>query len=241
MTATKHCELFGTLEKIEKLSTVSENVVRGSLVLESLSPFCGYYNDDPQDCAPLYVYIAVDKNYSVFDIVRAAEKVLVETGFDLDIAKAFIQICDRAFDVLRIRHLDNFSQVKPVQEAFSKHGIKLCHLSCHKTDVEAHIFIKKVFCLCMLTDQIYIDDREANHAYFVIPNNLSFDEFTEVTRRVKNNWPDTKFDAALGMFLREKKVVDFVRVYSKRQDEEYLESIHGLYLKKIKQFPGMKS
>lgn len=236
MEATDFKGHYGYLEKIEKLTTVNDNVVPGSLVLESLLPFCDYYNDDPHDCAPLYVYMAVDKAYSVFDIYRAAEKVRIETGFDLDIVKAFIKICDRNFDALRIRHLESFSQIKPVQEAFVKSGIKLCNMSCNKTDVDAHIFIKKVFCLHYLTQAIFIDEREANHAYLVIPHRLAFNDFAELTRRVKNNWYDTKFDAAIGAFLNEMKVVDFVRIYSKRIDKEYLETIHNLYLKKLNNF-----
>lgn len=65
MKNQNYCEHFGTLEKLEEFTTLSENIIPGSLVFESLSPFWGYYNEDPHDYNPLYIYMAINQTHEV--------------------------------------------------------------------------------------------------------------------------------------------------------------------------------
>jgi hypothetical protein len=234
MKENNYCEVYGSLEKLEEFSTIQDNIVPGSLVFESLSPFWGYYNDTPQDSSPVYTYFAVDKGYPVFDLARAYRKVIDETGFQFDAAKAFIKFNDRSYNVIRLRHFSGFEKIKIIQEAFSKNGIKLYMSNSHWNKITVHITLNKVFCMRQLTDGINIDACEKNHAYIEMPRQLEFNEFVEITQKVRNNWFESKFDAALGFYLLEERVVDFVRIYSKIQDLNYLSEIRKLYLQKMK-------
>jgi hypothetical protein len=234
MEENKHCEYFGTLEKIEEFTTLSQNCIPGSLVFESLSPFLGYYNEYPHDYSPLYIYIAVDKIYPVFDVVRAFQKVKKEIGFDLDVAKAFVHFNDRNYNVIRLRHLDGYDRIHEIQEAFQRYGIKPLMNSHRWEKISVHVSLRKVFCLSPLAEGLFLDACEENHAYIQIPKALNFDEFLELTKRVKNNWLEFKFDAALGYYLKENEVVEIVRIYSKRLDLPDLKGIQKLYLQKIR-------
>ena len=200
MAEHKHCEVFGSLEKMEQFNTLNQNIIPGSLVFESPAPFWGYYNefDSPHvDTSPQYIYIAILKTYAVFDVVRAFQKVKKDVDFDLDAAKGFVRFNDRFFNVIRLRHMDDYSQIAVVQEAFERHGIAMLMAAGNYKNVTTHVTLKKVFCLDLISEGIYKDSAESNHYYLEIPKALSFDEFAEVTRKVRNNWLGVKFDAAL--------------------------------------------
>ena len=234
MREQNHCEFFGTLEKLEEFTTLTQNIIPGSLVFESLSPFLGYYNENPNDYNPLYVYLVVNRTYAVFDVVRAFDKVREELDFDFDAAKAFVKFNDRFYNAIRIRHLQGYDRIRDIQEGFVKHGIGMLMISDNQKKVTAHVDLKKVFCLTKMTDEIFLDACENNHAYFEIPRQISFDEFVDLTRKVRNNWMESKFDAALGYYLTEQRIIEIIRIYSDKLDMKYLEGIRKLYLQKMK-------
>lgn len=236
MTAHTHCEVFGSLEKVEQFTTLAENIIPGTLVFESPAPFWGYYNefDSPQtDLSPQYIYIATLKTYAVFDVVRAFNKVKEKFDFDLDAAKAFVRFNDRFYNAIRLRHIDGYTNIVKIQQAFEENGIGMLMANSSWNNVTTNVSLKKVFCLKELTDTIYTDACESNHFYITIPNRLSFEEFADVTRKVKNNWLGTRFDAALGYFLRENAVTEIIRIYTENHKLEDLEAIHKLYMQKI--------
>jgi hypothetical protein len=229
-----YCEHFGTLEKLEEFTTLTNNIVPGSLVFESLSPFWGYYNEDPKDYCPLYVYLIVNQTHEVFEVTRAFQKVKQELDFELDVAKAFVKFNDRFYNALRIRHLSGYDHLAEIQEAFARHGIAPLYSHYNQKRFNALVTLKKMFCLNQTSEGIYLDACEANHAYLEIPKALTFDQFAEVTQKVRNNWLESKFDAALGYFIRKQQVVDIIRVYSENLNTDYLDGIRNLYLQKIK-------
>lgn len=234
MAKQKHCEYFGSLEKIEEFSTLTQNIVPGSLVFESLSPFMGYYNDSVKDNNPLYIYIITNRTYAVFDIVRAFQKVNTELDIKIDAAKAFVTFNDRSYNAIRVRHIENYEHIRNIQEAFIRNGISLLMTSDKQRNVSAHISLKKVFCLSNISESLYLDACEKNHAYLEIDRTLTFDEFATVTQKVRHNWLDSKFDAALGYFMRKEEVVEFVRIYSDKLDEQSLKEIQKLYVEKMR-------
>lgn len=233
MEKLNNIEMFGSIEKVEELSTINQNIIPGTLVFDSISPFWGYYNDEPQDSSPIYVYVALDKTYTAIDIIRAYVKIKAELPFDLDVAKAFVQIGDKVFNVIRIRHLNTYANIGEIQKAFAKNKIQPLVSSVHYEKATAHISLSKMFYLKNLTNEIYLDTDEKNHAYFEIPRELTFEEFTEISKKVQNNWFDRKFDTALGSYLTGHRVVDFVRIYSENQEVDYLDKIRKLFLQKM--------
>ncbi len=234
MKAMKHNEFFGSLVKKEELSSINQNIILGSVVFESSSPFRAYYSDDVLDPSPIYIYIVTDKNYPVFDIIRAINHVKEKTGLDFDAAKAQIESTDKLYQVIRLRHFQHFGNISIIQKAFSDYGISLYMTSASVKDIQANVTIEKMFRLLPLSEEIWLDSDEPNHAYLQINRNLSMGEFVAVTEKVRNNWFESKFDAALGCFLEGQSVVDFVRVYTNKLELEYLVGIRNLYLEKIK-------
>lgn len=227
-------EVFGTLGKSESLFVIHGKALSGSLVFESFAPFPGYYNHQENDLRPVYLYIAVDHEYSVFDIERAKLAVKKTYNWRFEAAKAKIDLFDRHFDVVRLRHLDSFDQLIPIQKEFIKAGIRLkinSGLNIH--DEMGYIQLMKLFYLRKLDNGIYIDTSEDYHAYLVIPYKPTKEEFEEITMKVKYNWESTGFDAAAGCFFIRGKLKEMVRIYSKNLTIEYLAALRKLYLLKI--------
>ncbi|MDA3878834.1 MAG: hypothetical protein PF436_00460 [Prolixibacteraceae bacterium] len=229
------CEFYGTLEKVEDFTILTQNIIPSTLVFESLSPFTGYHNETPHDYQnPLYLYMAVDKTYSVFEIARAFQEVRNELDFNLDAAKAFVKFSDKFYNVIRLRHLNGYGDIRIIQEAFERHGIKPLKSNLRQKDIHAHVTLKKIFCLEKVAKNLFIDRCEKNHAYIEIPRMMPFDQLIEVTQKVRNNWFESRFDAAMGYFLTTQKVFEIVRIYSDKLDIKYLEGLKQLYLQKIK-------
>jgi hypothetical protein len=228
------CEFYGILEKIEDFTTLTGNIIPGTLVFESLSPFVGYYNENPHDYeSPLYLYMAVESDYSVFDIARAFQLVKNSLKIDLDVAKASVRFNDKFFHVLRLRHIDGYSRLIDIQKQFAEHGIKPLKSSLNKKNIHAHVTLNKVFCLESISDGLFIDRREKNHAYIQMPYMIHFDKLIEVTKRVRNNWVENRFDAAMGYFLCSDEVIEIVRIYTDNLDVNNLTALQDLYLKKL--------
>lgn len=227
-------EVFGSLIKLEELKPLETNILSGTLVFDSISPFVGYYNDDPGDLSPIYVYIATDRTYSVFEVLRASQKLRKDLKSDLDVAKAFICYGDKLTNAIRIRHIDNYLIVKDIQQSLIESGINLLSASVSSKKISAKITLNKNFRFKEFTENICIDADEKNHSYFEIPKQLSFEEFSKLSEKVRNNWFETKFDAATGCYITDQSVVDFIRIYSEKQNPEYIENLRNLYLRLIK-------
>jgi len=228
-------EVYGTLGKSESLFVIHGKSLAGSLVFESLAPFPGYYDQHESDSKPVYLYMALDHEYSVFDIERA--KLAVKKTYDwrFEAAKGKIDIYDKHFDVVRLRHLDSFDQLIPIQNEFIKAGIRLKMNSGVNIKNEiGYIQLLKLFYIQRLDKGIYIDTSEDYHAYLVLPRKLTKGEFDETTLKVKYNWESTGFDAAAGCFFIRGKLKEMVRIYSKDLSVEYLTALRELYLLKMK-------
>jgi len=234
MEQNKRFEVFGTLTKTETVFTIDHKIIPGTLVFEALKPFHGYYDDTPASAKPVYLYLALEEQFTLEEIIRASQKVQLEFKAPFDAGKGFLQVFDEKYNVLRIRHLKDYDLLEKLQQSFTANGIRFLHKSKKYKDEAVKIRIIKFFLLEEIAENIYLDKREKNHAYLQIPNYLNWDEFEAVTNKVKYNWVESKFDAAKASFYHEGQLHEVVRIYSKKIGPEYLKELHKLYLDKMK-------
>ena len=234
MEQRKEIEVFGTLTKTEKVFTIDKKVVNGSLVFEALEPFPGYYHETPFDIKPVYLYLALEENYPLEEVIRASQKVQPAFGGKFDAGKGFMKVVNDRYNVLRVRHLNDYDLVEKLQHSFYENGIR--YLQKQKRNFEAEAFIKivKFLSLEFLDEGIWIDTREDFHGYIEIPQKLEWNKFKEVSLSVKYNWDGSKFDAASGAFYHQGKLHEFVRIYSNKISDAYLKDLRKLYLEKLK-------
>ena len=65
--------------------------------------------------------------------------------------------------------------------------------------------------------------------YLQIDKQLTWSQFKNVTREVRNNLDFSNFDAALVALYTMNRVLDLVRIYAKDIDQSRLEIIHKKY------------
>lgn len=234
MERNKRFEVFGTLTKTETVFTIDDKIIPGTLVFEALRPFPGYYSESPTSAKPVYMYLALEEQYELEDILRASQKVQREFDIRFDAGKGFLKIFDTKYNVLRVRHLKDYNLLERLQQSFEQNGIRFLRKSKKYKDEVVQIRIVKFFDLEEIAENIYMDKREKYHAYLKIPHHLSAEEFDSLNKKVIYNWVESKFDAALGAFYYEGELHEVVRIYSDKICPEYLADLRKLYLDKMK-------
>lgn len=234
MEQRKEIEVFGTLTKTEKVFTIDKKIANGSLVFEAIEPFPGYYHETPFDIKPVYLYLGLEENYSLEDVIRISQKIQPEFGRKFDAGKGFLQVVNEKFNVLRLRHLNDYDAVEQLQQAFAENGIKSLHKQKKNFESVAYIKIVKFLNLEYLDAGIWLDKREDFHGYIELPKKLHWDEFNELSLSVKYNWAGSKFDAAKGAFYYQGKLHEFARIYSNKISTSYLQDLQKLYHEKLK-------
>jgi hypothetical protein len=234
MEQNKRFEVFGTLTKTETVFTIENKIIPGTLVFEALKPFPGYYDDFPQSAKPVYLYLALQEQYPLEDILRASQKIQEHFLSPFDAGKGFLHIYDEKYDVLRVRHLKDYALLEKLQRSFEEQGIHFLRKVKKLNNEVVKLRIIKFFALEEIDENLFVDTREENHAYVQIPNHLHWPEFEALTNRVKYNWDGSKFDAAKGAFYYEGALHEVVRIYSDQLGVHNLRELKKLYLKKIK-------
>ena len=227
-------EVFGTIRKQETVMTIDDKVQTGTLVFEALEPFPGYYHETPFGANPIYMYLALLEQYPLMDIIRATKKVEKVFNEKFDAGKGFIKMVDTTYNVLRVRHLNRYDLIGDLQKAYNDQGIYFMVKSKRGLEAVAQIKVVKFFNLTQIDEGIFLDNKEENHAYIELPKEQSWEDFNALTNRVKYNWEESKFDAAVGAFMHNGDLHEFVRIYSAKLDLGYLQGLRKLYLEKMK-------
>ncbi len=234
MESQNAIEVFGTITKYETVLTITDKVLPGSLVFEAIAPFPGYYHEEPNCAKPVYLYLALQEQYPLIDMIRATEE--VEKAFDesFDAGKGFLKIYNDKYDVLRVRHLKRYDLIGKLQQIYQEQGICFLQKTMRGLEETVQIRVVKFFNLKKVDNGIYLDTKEDFHTYLEIPKHYEWEDFNALTDKVKYNWEGSKFDAAVGAFLHDGQLHEFVRIYSNNLSLNYLQQLRKLYLQKIK-------
>lgn len=233
MEQNKTMEVFSNLTKQVTVVSVEEKVLPGSLVFEALNQFPGYYHETPTKPAPIYLYLVLDKQYPLEEVLRATQNIEKEYDWNFDSGKGYMHIGSHFLNVIRLRHLSEIDLVEKIQEAYQNQGIHFLMNKKLKGKLEAEVKIVKFLKLKSLGEKIYMEEDDENFGYIEIPKYLKPAAFIKVTMDVKYNWDGHEFDAASGSFFKDGKLVEFVRILSNKIDNEYLTKIRNLYFEKI--------
>ena len=146
MEQNKRFEVFGTLTKTEAIFTIDQKILPGTLVFEALKPFPGYYSDSPTGAKPVYLYLVLEEQYTLEEILRATQKIQLEFDIHFDAGKGFLSVFDTKYDVLRIRHLEDYNLLEKLQRLFVENGIQFLHKSKKLKDELVKIRIISIIC-----------------------------------------------------------------------------------------------
>jgi len=234
MGNNKKMEVFINLSKKDTVVAIDENILQGSLVFDSLNPFPGYYHETPTTSRPIYIYMVLNRQYPLEEIIRATQNIEKEYGWNFDAGKGYMTIGSEFLNVIRIRHLPQIDLVEKIQDAYLKQGISFLMNKKLKGQLETSVNIVKFSTLEEVGKGIYISADEPTFGYVEIPKYLRSDIFSKVSMYVKYNWEGHEFDAAAGSFYNDGKLYEVVRVRSNKIDTEYLTAIRKLFVEKIR-------
>lgn len=226
-------EVFVNLTKNDTVLALDEKIIPGSLVFDSLNPFPGYYHEVPTDADSIYIYMVLDKQYPLEEILRATQNIEKQYDWDFDAGKAYLTIGTTHLDAIRLRHLPTIDLVIKIQEAYVKQGINFLMNKRLKGKLEARTKIVKFLVLEELAPGIFLNAEDPTFAYIEISKYLDAEEFIQVSMDVKYNWEGHEFDAASASFYKDGKLYEVVRIRSDKMDGEYLKAIQKLYETKM--------
>lgn len=227
-------ERFGWVTKEEPLSCVADlNINLNICILEAVSPFFGYYADQPRTSKPQYLYWFLERHYPMEHIARAVEHIRQNFNRRIDGACGQIYIMNKSYPVIRMLNLGQYNQITKVQAMFENMGI---HLKKGATKIHNQmglIQLNKFLHLKPVDEGIYLDNDSTHRGFFVIPRFVDWEEFKSITTEVKYDTSLIFFDAARTAFMEQGKIVDMVRIYRENLTIEKLIAIRDRYLKFI--------
>lgn len=229
-------ERYGNLLKEESLITMQDKILPNTFVLEAPEPFpgyFGYYSEIPSDAKPLYIYLVLKELYTLEEITRATQNIKKYFNTNFSAAAGIVNIYNKQYHIIRVRHLDTFDQIADLQAGYLDEGLEFKKKP-KAIEGKAIIRLKKFFMLEEIEDGVYFDLDEKDHGYFTIPHKLPWKYFEDVTRKVKHNWEQSAFDAAIGHIHQNFGIRDMIRIYNPNIDRNYLMAIRKLYLDRIK-------
>lgn len=235
---TKNTQIkYGSLIKEEAFELIEGAILSNTFVLESKNPFPGfyeYYDNLQKGVTPHYIYLVTDKEYDLEKFTRATQQIMTDLNKKYHAALGTITIFNTVYNVIRLRRIKNYSDIKEIQAYYVSLGINFMDKPSkfnHDTGITK---LNKFFSLDKIEDGFYFDNVEANHGYFKIPKNLSWSEFEQLTKQVKYNMDLFHFDASIGFIYDHFKAEDMIRIYAENLDIVKLKEIKTKYIERIK-------
>lgn len=230
-------ERYGNLLKQETLRTLDDQILPNTFVLEAPEPFPGFYNyysEHPNESKPLYIYFVVKQLYTLEEITRATQNIRKYFQSDFNAAAGVVNLYNKEFHVIRVRHLSDYQLISELQACYMDEGIEFRKKPAGKPQGPAVIRIKKFFILDEKHPGVFFDVTEKDHGYFTIPKMLSWKYFEDLTKKVKFNWEQSEFDAAIGHYHVNFGIQDIIRIYNPDMQLDFLIDARKMYLDRIK-------
>lgn len=227
-------EKFGWLTKEEPLASLTaDDLDVDFTILESISPFFGYYDDQPKVDKPKYLYFVLDHFYPLEKMTRVLCDLTSFMAHELDVAPGNIFIANEMFYVYRVRNLQHYNQIHQVEDFIEKAGLKLKKGIRRINKQNGIIYLNKFLHLLPVSDGFFMEKENQNRGYFKINRNIDWDEFKYITRQVKFNTSLLFFDAARAAFMEKGKITELVRIYRENLTLQNLHDIREIYQKFI--------
>lgn len=228
-------ERFGWITKEEPLSCITDiNLNLNICILEAVSPFFGYYADQPKTSKPMYLYWFLERHYTMEHLTRTLEYIRQNCNENIDGAAGQINILNESYPVIRMLNLGQYNQITTVQTMFEKMGVKPKKGTRKIQNQMGLIQLNKFLHLNPVEEGIYLDKDTAHRGFFIIPRYVDWEEFKKITIEVKYDTSLIFFDAARAAFMEQGKIVELVRIYRENLTIEKLKAIRDRYLKFIK-------
>lgn len=229
---------IGTIWKKERLASLEWEASFAELLLEDKDPLPGYYDhfeipSQEKDLLPRWIFAVLRTG-----TLSAQDNIIRIT---MQIKKNY----DRPFDAVPGKLALNNEIVPCIRFQISEYGL-LPDLLRHYTRLgvefvphrkvlpyESLIKITKFFDLTRFTDDIYKDADLPDTYYIIIPKGVDWETFEKISETVKNNSDHKVYDAALASAYNKNGVIDMVRIYDRKTNQEILNHLRNKYRNEV--------
>ncbi|MDP2423625.1 MAG: hypothetical protein U1C46_02175 [Bacteroidales bacterium] len=232
MTECTIIERYGGHTKEEPLTCLeAEAIAPNTCVMEADSPFFGYYNEVPSISKPRYLYYILSGYPSFESITRATHNIRKQFHKSFDAAPGTITVYGTTYQVIRIRNLQHYNDIATLQNLYLQEGIMMKKKTKKIRHAMAMIKLRKFFCLEPLNHGMYFDHVQPHHGYFMIPDQIDWEYFKQITLEVKYDPEFFHFDGAICFIYECGEAKDMIRIYRENITPEELKAIRDKYYK----------
>ncbi|GEM_PF-213404 len=225
-------EVIGKIIKQENISTIDQNKLPNTFVINVPDPYKSYYNRFTHINKPSSIIFVTKTPNSFENILRTTRKINKAYNLNLLAAKCEVAINRRKINGVRVRGINRFNEIPQIQQYYKDAGFDFAKSEKFE-DVEALIRINRFMNIEKLEEGFYHSGTEENAYYIEIPKHINWDEFRTMTYEIKNNISDKNYDIALGILYQNSGITEILRVYRPKISLEMLKTIKEKYLKKL--------
>lgn len=222
----------GTITKKEIVCSVKVKSSVESLVLESIDPFPDVDNKYKKKYnLPKYYYVGITSHHLDQDILISAKNAERQFETELHSAIGEINVDGETYRVIRLKNISS-KTLEEVLTAYKQYSLELKTFE-KNIHSPAIICTRKFFYLEEIEQGFFLDLDEEEKGYLEIPSKLSWEEFENITEKVKTNCHNPAFDGAIGNISKHGVNQDVIRIYHPELDKEKLLDIGKTYIKNL--------
>ena len=226
---------LGYLLKKEKLATLASEQPHPELLLESLQPYPGFYEEyflptNAREQRPKSVFMVI-KNFDVChedDFIRMTMHIKRDHKIKFDAALSSIVLFNEHATSIRV-NMDDYSQLKELITHYKQVGVKFQPAKLVKP-FQSLIKIRRFFDLELMAEGIYKDADKPDTYYLRVPIFMTWEEFEKVTIAIRNNFDYKTYDAAQAAIYNKDGIVELVRIYDRKAGLSKLQSLQQKYI-----------
>ena len=226
-------EQIGKITLQENVNPMDKNKIPNTFVVHVPNPLATYYTRFSEINRPNSVLFLTKKSVSYESILRSTKKINEEKGLEIRAAKCELNLGSRKHSGIRVKGITRYSHIEDIQRAYLSEGFEFAKNIRLQKDNDAIIRVNKFFNLKFITDGIYQSPYNSNRYYIIIPKQLTWDEFRDLTIIIKNNIPITNFDIAKGILYDNSNIIDMLRVIKPNITLDMVKTIQQKYLEKL--------
>ena len=231
----ENIQSLGYLLKKEKLATLASDKPHPELLLESLQPYPGFYEEyflptNEREQRPKSVFMVI-KNFDVChedDFIRMTMHIKRDHQIKFDAALSSIVLFNEHATSIRV-NMDDYSQLVELITHYKQVGVRFQPARQVKP-YQSLIKIRRFFDLELMSDGIFKDKDKPDIYYLRVPLFMTWDEFEKVIISIRNNFDYKTYDAAQAAIYNKEGIIELVRIYDRKADLSKLQSLQQKYI-----------
>ncbi|MDR4988493.1 MAG: hypothetical protein RG741_06625 [Bacteroidales bacterium] len=227
-------ERYLEVTKEEPLSTLDKELtLDNTCVLESTSPYFGYYQDEQLTKPDPFIYCVLDEYYSLGDIARVTAALNEKRRQAVDVAIGSLYLLNKTCPVLRVKNINQY-HIEEIQTFYRDAGIRFKK---RKRNIKNQMGVIRVFkfeFIKQLDPGLYTDANDETKGYFRLPKFISWSAFKSLTEEAKYETSILYFDAALALLYDKGNIVHLTRIYKRHMSQDQLKAIRDRYYTLLK-------